>query len=103
MTVKELNEKVEQLEARIDGHRGTVQKGRSLTIKAGLDCGVVVKSQPLTSKVGQSGLIQPLDRKYKEHNSKREEHIEFKDDDCSHALRTSVIPVTVVKENDKGN
>lgn len=45
---------------------------------------------------GQSGLIQPVDRNYKEHNLKRETHVEFKSDDCSHALRTSVIPVTAV-------
>ena len=45
---------------------------------------------------GQSGLIQPIDRDYKEHGTKRETHIEFKDDDCSHALRTCVIPVTAV-------
>jgi DNA (cytosine-5)-methyltransferase 1 len=43
---------------------------------------------------GQSGLIQPTDRKYKEHNTERKEHIEFKDDNCSHALRTSVVPIT---------
>ena len=43
---------------------------------------------------GQSGLIQPKDRKYKEHHEKREEHIEFKNDNCSHSLRTNVIPVT---------
>lgn len=43
---------------------------------------------------GQSGLIQPIDRKYKEHKTERKEHIEFKDDNCSHALRTSVVPIT---------
>lgn len=43
---------------------------------------------------GQSGLIQPVDRKYKEHGTKREEHIEFKNDNTSHALRTGVIPIT---------
>lgn len=43
---------------------------------------------------GQSGLIQPTDRKYKEHKTERKEHIEFKDDNCSHALRTSVVPIT---------
>ena len=42
---------------------------------------------------GQSGLIQPQDRDYKKHNIQRQEHIEFKGDDCSHALRTSVLPV----------
>ncbi len=43
---------------------------------------------------GQSGLIQPIDRNYKEHKTERKEHIEFKDDNCSHALRASVVPVT---------
>ncbi len=43
---------------------------------------------------GQSGLIQPTDRKYKEHKTERKEHIEFKNDNCSHALRTSVVPIT---------
>ena len=46
---------------------------------------------------GQSGLIQPIDRKYKEHNKQREEHIEFKNDNCSHSLRTSVLPVVCNK------
>jgi DNA (cytosine-5)-methyltransferase 1 len=52
---------------------------------------------------GQSGLIQPKDRKYKERGIKRQEHIEFKNDNCSHALRTSVIPVTAIslKSKDK--
>ena len=50
---------------------------------------------------GQSGLIQPKDRKYKEHGLKREEHIEFKNDNCSHALRTSVIPVTAISLKSK--
>lgn len=45
-------------------------------------------------KEGQSGLIQPQDRKYKEHGAKRQEHIEFKNDNTSHALRTNQIPVT---------
>ena len=89
------------ISSRIDGHRGTVQKEKSLTIKAGIDCGVVVKNDNLESKVGQSGLVQPLDRKYKEHNQERKEHIEFKEDNCSHALRTSVIPVTVVKNDNR--
>lgn len=44
----------------------------------------------------QSGLIQPEDRKYKEHGLNRKEHIEFKNDNLSHALRTSVIPVTTI-------
>ena len=43
---------------------------------------------------GQSGLIQPVDRKYKLNGAEREEHIEWKNDGLSHALRTSVIPVT---------
>lgn len=43
---------------------------------------------------GQSGLKQPVDRDYKKHGVKREECIEFKKDNCSHALRTSVIPYT---------
>lgn len=43
---------------------------------------------------GQSGLKQPMDRDYKKHGVKREECIEFKKDNCSHALRTSVIPYT---------
>lgn len=43
---------------------------------------------------GQNGLKQPVDRDYKKHGVKREECIEFKKDNCSHALRTSVIPYT---------
>ena len=59
------------------------------------DClGVCVKD---TSYVGQSGLIQPIDRNYKEHGVDREEHIEWKNDNTSHALRTTVIPVTTNK------
>lgn len=43
---------------------------------------------------GQSGLKQPVDRDYKKHGAKREECIEFKKDNCSHALRTSIIHYT---------
>lgn len=41
----------------------------------------------------QSGLVQPVDRKYKQNGTAREEHIEWKNDGISHALRTSVLPV----------
>ena len=48
----------------------------------------------------QSGLVQPEDRDYKEHGKKRKEHIEFKNDNCSHALRTSVIPVISIPKGE---
>ena len=59
-------------------------------------CGSTTSSATvLVSEVdGQSGLKQPVDRDYKKHGTKREECIEFKKDNCSHALRTSVIPYT---------
>ena len=58
------------------------------------DKGVVVKNNKDIEN--QSGLIQPIDRKYKEHGENRHEHIEFKRDDTSHALRTNQIPVTAI-------
>ena len=59
-------------------------------------CGSMTSSATvLIGKIeGQSGLKQPVDRDYKKHGVKREECIEFKKDNCSHALRTSVIPYT---------
>lgn len=66
--------------------RGRVQKDMIQTLSTQNNKGVVVE--------GQSGLIQPLDRKYKEHGIERQEHVEFKNDNTSHALRTNQIPVT---------
>ena len=75
-------------------------------MQSGYDASRVVDSNGLAPTVkenhgtvtaiieGQSGLIQPTDRKYKEHKTERKEHIEFKDDNCSHALRTSIVPIT---------
>ena len=59
-------------------------------------CGSATSSATvLISEIeGQSGLKQPVDRDYKKHGAKREECMEFKKDNCSHALRTSVIPYT---------
>ena len=59
-------------------------------------CGSMTSSATVlvSEAEGQSGLKQPVDRDYKKHGTKREEHIEFKKDNCSHALRTSVVPYT---------
>lgn len=56
-------------------------------------------------KLYQSGLIQPVDRDYKKHKKKRQEHIEFKDDDISHTLMTNSnsIPVTAVAQRTREN
>lgn len=90
---------------------GTVLKAEGIKVignymPSGHDASRIVDSDGLAPTVkenhgtvtaiieGQSGLIQPTDRKYKEHKTERKEHIEFKDDNCSHALRTSVVPIT---------
>lgn len=59
-------------------------------------CGSMTSSATVlvSEAEGQSGLKQPVDRDYKKHRVKREECIEFKKDNCSHALRTSVVPYT---------
>ena len=62
--------------------------GRAVTTRAGgrMDDNFILD--------GQSGLIQPIDRSYKLNGTERQEHIEWKNDGVSHALRTSVMPVT---------
>ena len=84
-----------------DGRTQNKDTNLSPTLDTRCDClGVCVKD---TSYVGQSGLIQPVDRNYKEHGVDREEHIEWKNDNTSHALRTSVIPVTMDKQKSSEN
>lgn len=43
---------------------------------------------------GQSALIQPVDREYKEHGQPRQEHLEFKTDNVSHAILSQQTPYT---------
>lgn len=55
------------------------------------------------SAMGQSGLVQPVDRNYKKNKTEREEYIEWKNDNTSHALRTSVIPITCIEISKSNN
>lgn len=45
--------------------------------------------------VANSGLLQPIDRDYKSKGKAREEHLEFKNDEISHALRAENTAVFV--------
>ena len=44
-----------------------------------------------------SALVQPKDRDYKSKGGKREEHLEIKNDEISHALRTGVRTFVVIE------
>ena len=58
-------------------------------------------SYKLTEIEGQSALIQPVDRDYNKHNKTVKFNLNLKNDDCSHALRTSQIPYTCVKSKEQ--
>lgn len=45
-----------------------------------------------------SALIQPKDRDYKRKGLKREEHLEVKNDEISHALRAGIRNYVVIEE-----